>query len=123
MFAALAEIFAYVTGMEYAFTKAPASMKSLVIALYLLACSIGSLLGIALSPTSENPKLFVQFASLTGVMLATTVAFYVGFSAYDAKEDEMGKLEEKVGELRGVVDKQQRGMGEKGVGVSADEGA
>jgi len=117
VFAALAEIFAYVTGMEYAFTKAPASMKSLVIALYLLACSVGSLLGIALSPTSQNPQLLVQFASLTGVMFATSVLFYVGFSAYDKKEDEMGKLEERVGEER------VGGIGEKRVneGVSADE--
>ena len=119
MFAALAEIFAYVTGMEYAFTKAPASMKSLVIALYLLACSIGSLLGIALSPTSENPQVLVQFAALTGIMFATSVLFYMGFSAYDKKEDEMAKLEEKVGEERSRGIKEQR----VGEGITADEEA
>ena len=44
--------------------------------------------------------MFVQFASLTGVMFVTTVAFYFGFSTYDKKEDEMGKLEEKIGDPR-----------------------
>lgn len=121
MFAALAEIFAYITGMEYAFTKAPASMKSLVIALYLLACSIGSLLGITLSPTSENPKVFVQFASLTGVMFITTVSFYFGFSAYDRKEDEMGRLEEEVGHSRAGPSKEQHGATPSAIGLIIDE--
>ena len=121
MFAALAEIFAYITGMEYAFTKAPASMKSLVIALYLLACSVGSLLGITLSPTSENPKVFVQFASLTGVMFVTTVAFYFGFSTYDKKEDEMGKLEEKIGDPRQGLSMGQHEKVVDGVAHPVDE--
>lgn len=95
-FAAMSEIFAYVTGLEYAFTKAPSSMKSLIIALYLICCSLGSLIGIALSPTSENPKVSVQFASLTGVMTVVTIGFYVIFSHFDSQEEELNAIEEDI---------------------------
>ena len=59
MFTALAEIFASITGLEYAFTKAPASMKSIVMALFLLTTAGGAALGIALSPVAKDPKLLV----------------------------------------------------------------
>lgn len=39
---ALSEIFTYLTGMEYAYNKAPAEMKSLVIGIFYLMSSIGS---------------------------------------------------------------------------------
>lgn len=59
MFTALSEILSSVTGLEYAFTKAPASMKSFVMALFLLTYAGGAALGIALSPVANDPKLLV----------------------------------------------------------------
>lgn len=56
----LSEIFASITGLEYAYTKAPLSMKSFVTAMFLLTNAFGAALGIALSPTAKDPKLQVS---------------------------------------------------------------
>lgn len=59
LFTGLAEIFTSITGFEYAFTKAPPSMKSFVMALFLLTYAGGAALGIALSPVAKDPELLV----------------------------------------------------------------
>lgn len=97
-FAAMSEIFAYVTGLEYAFTKAPSSMKSICSSLYLLTCALGSALGVALSPTSQNPLISTQFSVLTGIMLVVSIGFYLTFNRFDAREEELNKLETAVGD-------------------------
>ncbi|KAF8465917.1 putative MFS peptide transporter Ptr2 [Kalaharituber pfeilii] len=89
----LSEIFASITGLEYAFTKAPASMKSLVMALFLLQTAFGSALGIALSPTSENPKLVIMYASIAGATFAAGIAFWFCFHKYNDVEEELNKLD------------------------------
>ena len=58
----LSEIFASITGLEYAFTKAPPSMKSFVMSMFLLTNAFGSALGIALTPTAVDPKLLDMYA-------------------------------------------------------------
>lgn len=90
---AVSEILAFVSSMEYAYTKAPRSMKSLVASINLLLCAIGSLLGLAISPTSEKPRIMVQFASLSGMMFLAAIAFYVLFSKYNKEEEKMNGVE------------------------------
>ncbi|RPA72044.1 PTR2-domain-containing protein [Ascobolus immersus RN42] len=90
----LSEIFANVTGLEYAFTKAPPSMKSLVTSIYLLTNAFGSALGIALSPTSEHPKLVIMFASIAGATALAGVLFWFLFNKYNDQEVEMNKLDD-----------------------------
>lgn len=41
---ALSEIFASITGLEYAYNKAPTRLKSLVMSIFLLMSAFGSLL-------------------------------------------------------------------------------
>ncbi|KAF4251453.1 hypothetical protein CNMCM8980_006726 [Aspergillus fumigatiaffinis] len=89
---ALSEVLAYVAGMEYAYTKAPKSMRSIVSALFLLTCTIGSMLGITLSPVSKDPKVLVEYASLSGVMLITAVLFLLAFGKYNKIEEKMNML-------------------------------
>lgn len=60
LFIGLSEIFSSVTGLEYAYTKAPASMKSFVTSLFLLTTALGAALGMAISPVAKNPKLVVS---------------------------------------------------------------
>lgn len=62
-FIAISEIFAVVTGLEYAFTKAPPSMKCFVMSIFLLQTALGNALGIALSPTAEDPKLVWMYST------------------------------------------------------------
>jgi len=46
---AFSEIFASITGLEYAFTKAPSNMKSLVMAMFLFTSAVASAIGEALN--------------------------------------------------------------------------
>ncbi|CAF3610491.1 unnamed protein product [Rotaria sp. Silwood1] len=78
-FIAISEIFASVTGLEYAFTEAPKSMKSIVMSLYLFTSAIGSILNIALVPVSEDPKLLWMYAALAIQAFAFGLLFYFAF--------------------------------------------
>lgn len=87
----LAEICASITGLEYAYTKAPATMKSFIMALFLLTNAGGSALGIAVSPTSKHPKLVWAY---TGLAVATTIAggaFWLCFRNLNALEEQMNE--------------------------------
>ena len=67
----LAEILASVTGLEYAFTKAPASMKSFIMSIFLFMTAFGSVMGIGVSTVAEDPK-YVWF--YTGICVADVIA-------------------------------------------------
>jgi len=91
----LSEIFASITGLEYAFTKAPPSMKSFVMSMFLLTSAFGSALGIALSPTAKDPKLVTMYASLAGVTLLVAAIFWFLFKKYNAQEEDLNALEDQ----------------------------
>lgn len=93
---AVSEILAFVSSMEYAYTKAPKSMKSLVASINLLLCAVGSLLGLAISPTSTKPRILVQFATLSGMMFVLGIVFYALFSKYNKEEEKMNRVEREV---------------------------
>jgi POT family proton-dependent oligopeptide transporter len=57
VFVAISEIFCAITGMEYAYKKAPQSMKSIVMALFLLTNCFASILAFALVSVAVDPKL------------------------------------------------------------------
>lgn len=90
----LSEFFAVLSGMEYAYTKAPQSMRSIVSALFLLMSAIGAALGITLSPVSVDPTVLIEFISLSAVMFVTAIAFFLCFRRYNRAEEEMNKLQE-----------------------------
>jgi proton-dependent oligopeptide transporter, POT family len=85
---ALAEIFCVVAGTEYAYKKAPESMKSFVQAIFICNGAVGSLLGLALSPASRNPHLVILFASIAAAMFTTTVVFWLVFRKQDQYDRE-----------------------------------
>ncbi|GFF81081.1 oligopeptide transporter [Aspergillus lentulus] len=105
---ALSEVLAYVAGMEYAYTKAPKSMRSIVSALFLVTCTIGSMLGITLSPVSKDPKVLVEYASLSGVMLVTAVLFLLAFRKYNKIEEKMNMLNSGEGDSTSVSETVQQ---------------
>ena len=94
LFIGLSEIFASITGLEYAFTKAPSSMKSFVMSMFLLTNAFGSALGIALSPTAKDPKLQWMYVGLCVATAISAVCFWLLFSRYNAVEEEMNSLED-----------------------------
>lgn len=101
---ALSEVFAFLASIEYAYTKAPSTMKSLISSINLLSCSIGSIIGFALSPTSTYDHVLVEFIVLGGLMALTAVVFYVIFSKYNDHEEGMNELER---EAVAVIDSEE----------------
>jgi proton-dependent oligopeptide transporter, POT family len=110
---AISEIFASITGLEYAFTKGPKNMRSLVMAVFLFTSAISSALGeafVSLSTdpllVSDVPPIWVELQVLKSYLkvwnygamavLAAVggVLFYFNFRHLDKAEDELNDLGE-----------------------------
>jgi POT family proton-dependent oligopeptide transporter len=90
---AFSEIFASITGLEYAYRKAPEKMKSLVMAIFLLTNCFGSILGFALVSVAVDPKLQWMYTGIACVMFVCAILFYICHGKNDAQdvlEDSMG---------------------------------
>ena len=87
---ALSEIFAITTGYEYAFTKAPSSMKSFVPALFMSTAAVGNFLGITITPLTVDPKIIWMYTGLAVQSFLTGVAFYLLLRRYNKVEVELG---------------------------------
>ncbi len=76
-----AEVLVSITALEYAYTQAPRTMKSLVMALFMLSISLGNLFTSAVNFFIRNPDGSVKLAGadyfwfFTVLMLATAVLF------------------------------------------------
>lgn len=95
VFIGVSEILASVTGLEYAFQKAPPSMKSFVQAMFLLTNAFGYAIGEAFIPLVGDPKIMWLFVGLCCGSFATGCLFYATFRKLDSKEDEMNSLDAK----------------------------
>lgn len=87
IFIGVAEIFISVTGLEYAYTKAPPSMKSFVQSIYLFTNAIGAALGEALVPVAKDPKFLWMYTGVSCSAFAAGIIVYVIFHHYDRDED------------------------------------
>ena len=76
---AVSEIFASVASLEFAYSQAPTSMKSIVMACSLFMSAIAALLGLALAPIMKPEHYANIFFTLGGGMLAFTLLFYIMF--------------------------------------------
>ncbi|KAI7222568.1 peptide transport protein PTR2 [Hortaea werneckii] len=93
VFIGLAEIFISVTGLEYAYTKAPTSMKSFIQSLYLFTSAIGSALNEALVPATGDPDIMWMYTGIACASVIVAAIFWFTFHHYDAQEEEMNKLD------------------------------
>lgn len=83
------EILASITGLEYAYTKAPKNMKSMVTSLFLLMNAFSSAIAQALVALSEDPLLEWNYG-LTAVLAALGgIAFWFSNRGLDKEEDKM----------------------------------
>ncbi|KAJ2744492.1 peptide transporter ptr2 [Coemansia sp. BCRC 34301] len=87
-FIAWSEIFASITGLEYAYTKAPQSMKSIVMSIFLFMNCSGAILAFCFNPISTDPHLVKNFAIAGGLMAVFAILFYVCFYKYDLQEQQ-----------------------------------
>lgn len=93
MLIGISEIFASVSGLEYAYTKAPPSMKSFVQSMYLLTNAFGSAIGEALTPVAYDPAILWMFVGLACASFVAGVIFYILFRHLNDKEEEMNALD------------------------------
>ena len=99
---ALSEIFASITGLEYAYMNAPASMKSIIMSFLLFTTALGSALNFALLPVTVNPKLLWMYTSLAVVAFVIGIIFYIIFRN-DHKEQNLSEAEETVTEPPPII--------------------
>ena len=96
----ISEILASITGLEYAFTKAPPSMKSLVTSIFLLQNAFGSAIGIGVVRAALHPNMVTFYACLSGVTFAAGTAFWFIFRGLNNVEEELNQLDEKNEEFK-----------------------
>lgn len=89
----IAEVLLVATGIEYAYTKAPSSMKSFIMALYLLTDAVGSLIGISLGPVSVPLKVIWTFTGLSVCLVLCGIIFWFCFKHYNYQEEALGNLD------------------------------
>lgn len=61
---ALSEILGFVTLSEYSYSKAPKDMRTVVQSMRQLSAGIGSAIGVALGPVSQDPKVLWMYVGL-----------------------------------------------------------
>ncbi|PVU96715.1 hypothetical protein BB559_002276 [Furculomyces boomerangus] len=79
----ISEIFASITGLEYAFSQAPTELKSALSALFLFTNCGGSLIGLILSIWSGDPTVYYTFIAQTALIAVIAVIFWFCFKHYD----------------------------------------
>jgi POT family proton-dependent oligopeptide transporter len=91
---ALSEIFASITSLEYAYSKAPKNMRSMVQAVALFASAFSAALGQAWTPLSGDPHLVWNYASVAIIAGLAGIIFHVQFRKLDKEEDALNELPE-----------------------------
>lgn len=91
---ALSEIFASITGLEYAFTKAPKNMRSLVMSVFLFMSAISAALGEAFVSLSTDPLLVWNYGVMGVLAAIAGVIFWIQYRHLDKAEDELNHLSE-----------------------------
>ena len=90
---AFSEIFASITGLEYAFSKAPENMRGLVMGVNLVQNAFSSALGQALLPLAADPLLIWNYATVAILAFIGGVGFWLTWRSYDKREDELNMLQ------------------------------
>ena len=90
---AVAEILGFVSASEYAYSKAPKNMKTVVQALTQVTAGVAAAIGMAISPAAKDPHLVIFYAALAGATVGVTVFLWVLFRKYDRMDEELNTLE------------------------------
>lgn len=90
---AFSEIFASITGLEYAFSKAPENMRGMVMGVNLLQNAFSAALGQALLPLADDPLLIWNYAVVAILAFVGGLGFWFTWRSLDAKEDELNMLQ------------------------------
>lgn len=89
----ISEIFASVTGLEYAYTKAPPSMKSFVQALFLLTNAFGAAISEAFVPVLYDPAIQWMYVGIAVGAFIVGCIIWILFHHLNDEEDRMNALD------------------------------
>ncbi|GAB1315057.1 Peptide transporter ptr2 [Madurella fahalii] len=89
---ALSEILASITSLEYAHSKAPANMRSMVQSVALFMNAISSAIGFALVPLAGDPLLVWNYATVAILAAVGGCMFWLQFRHLDKQEDQLNML-------------------------------
>jgi len=88
----ISEIFASITGLEYAFTKAAPNMRSLVTAVFLVTQSFSAALAQAFVPISTDPLLVWNYSVFAILSSIAGVIFWIAFRKLDKEENRLNDM-------------------------------
>jgi POT family proton-dependent oligopeptide transporter len=89
---AISEIFASITSLEYAFSKAPRNMRSLVQAFALFMSAISAAIGEAFVTLSADPLLVWNYGTMAVLAFVGGSIFWLQFRQLDADDDKLNML-------------------------------
>ncbi len=88
----ISEIFTNVTSYEYAFSKAPENMKSLVMSVNLFMSAFAAAISQAFVPLSTDPLLVWNYTVIAALAFLGGVGFWFSFRHLDKEEDKWNSL-------------------------------
>ena len=91
---AFGEIFASITGLEYAFTKAPKNMRSVVTSVFLFTSAISYAIGEAFVGLSADPLLTWNYMIISILTCVSGIGFWLAHRKLDAQEDKLNFIGE-----------------------------
>ena len=89
---AISEILASITSLEYAFTKAPKNMRSMVMSFALFMTAIANAIGEALISLSTDPLLVWNYGAFAVITGTAGCLFWLSHRKLDAEEDMLNQL-------------------------------
>ncbi|KAL8811204.1 MAG: hypothetical protein Q9200_001987 [Gallowayella weberi] len=91
---AFSEIFTSITALEYAFTKAPKNLRSVVTSIFLFMSAISYAIGEAFVGLSEDPLLTWNYTTIACLTAVACAGFWIAHRKLDKEEDKMNKVPE-----------------------------
>ncbi|KAI1006283.1 putative peptide transporter [Podosphaera aphanis] len=108
---AISEILTSITILEYAFSKAPKNMRSLVTAFGLFMSAISAAVGEAFVSLSSDPYLVWNYTTMAALSAIGGICFWIQFRELDRDDDRLNSL--PTGHLTVVVKGVKRNNSEK----------
>jgi len=88
----VSEVFTSITGLEYAYTKAPENMRSFVTSIWLSMNALSSALGQAFVALSSDPLLVWNYGAFAVISFIAGCLFWFFFKKLDSEEHELNDM-------------------------------
>ncbi|KAI0554797.1 POT family protein [Xylaria curta] len=93
---AFSEIFASITGLEYAFTKAPKNMRGFITGIFWFAQAFSAAIAQAFVPLSTDPLLVWLYTTVAIIAAIGGLLFHFAFRKLDKEEEALNALPDSV---------------------------